>query len=812
MDCLSPLNLNGFYANKKPWHPAPWFLTPSRVSEVNMLIQQFNARLNRPPTGAHHGLYMRFSSAYFWESMAHHPNVTEAQSIWENCHWLAYVENANLIWLIDYALPLLGEYANCAIKDCQRLEQHAQYPIRRVSPHDLPPFLEAIHQLNKQLTELLGSLSTLKKQWCFTVQLKVEKQNDLLKMIAKKIDVPCDFSDISNIDASTLIFLTQAHPNKNLILPFLKLDKNPPIISILEARSAFEQLSERLRELKRTYRLRAPQFTPFNPFWLELFNNKNLSYASQFRLKIAGELFNWGSVPLMIWLFLQGWISFTSMGMGAAIWLGFPLLTKLPAKIWHAQQQIVYFVKSYLDGMLPDFLVEQAEYIETIERSALWRKDRLSPGCHDLNTFEPDAIVSIYDGFQQSLTLQINDLQAMRPPLWHFWRHHTRHLIDALIHELTVERTALNNHMKLYGEDLASRANHYLLKSPAFLEKISPFILRFAPHTIDNLNAESKAIDFFLCCITCDATAGILIKRPLSIQKAFATHCSDNVAIQNLEELVTPFIKHPQKLQALVGLSKLLQQREIISPEQALNFVELLCSPSYSKKNIMTGIQTHLYSTFTGKQPAIQKYLTPKQNRALHTWLETQKEDLVHAYRMVNDFLALPSTQDWGKISQRTILLHLHYAERFINLIQLDGRQDLLQQLQEKILQLAPNYSGCPTVINNWIPILWQGKTPIALEERILHARLNWTLQETQAIKNDKIVQLLIEDASQTFARADNDHRLTRAFINEPCFYLPWNTHIQSTIEELEKAGLLLPQAKAAYSQKGLQQWLQNKP
>ena len=102
---------------------------------------------------------------------------------------------------------------------------------------------------------------------------------------------------------------------------------------------------------------------------------------------------------------------------------------------------------------------------------------------------------------------------------------------------------------------------------------------------------------------------------------------------------------------------------------------------------------------------------------------------------------------------------------------------------------MAPNYSGCPIVINNWIPILWQDKTPIALEERILHARLNWTLQKTQNIKNDKMVKILIEDASQTFARADNDHRLTRAFINEPCFYLPWSAHIQSTLEELEKAG-----------------------
>ena len=100
MDFLPPLNSDGFYAHRRPWQANPWFLIPSRLTQLNHLIKQINTSLHQPPSAAHLSLYTRFSSVYFWQTHSNHEQAAQAQKIWENTHLLIYAENKTLVWLI----------------------------------------------------------------------------------------------------------------------------------------------------------------------------------------------------------------------------------------------------------------------------------------------------------------------------------------------------------------------------------------------------------------------------------------------------------------------------------------------------------------------------------------------------------------------------------------------------------------------------------------------------------------------------------------------------------------------------------------
>ena len=114
----------------------------------------------------------------------------------------------------------------------------------------------------------------------------------------------------------------------------------------------------------------------------------------------------------------------------------------------------------------------------------------------------------------------------------------------------------------------------------------------------------------------------------------------------------------------------------------------------------------------------------------------------------------------------------------------LSGQREIKKQLQATFLQRAAYYGGAPSVITQWLPILWGGPCPSILEDRVLQARFSWVVKNCmmQTHTNDHIRADLISDLAEVLPRADNAHRLSRALVQQPEFYLPWNSHLQKRI------------------------------
>jgi hypothetical protein len=809
MDLLPALNVDGFYAHKKPWHGDLFFLIPDRLTQVNRLINDINTRLTHPPSAAHQLLYTRFSSAYFWQNIASHRNAAEAQKIWENTHMLIYADSKDLVWLIDYAFPLLEEYLNCAQKEGEVLKQQAQDSIWQAYLPGQSDYLQGVAQLGLQLDALNSPLQKLKQQWAIATQLKIEQHNDLLKYIATRIDEPCDFTSVDILDSNTLMFLRQASPKNQFKFPQKLLDKNPPIISLLEADKSWQNLSHRLRELKLKYRLTAPQSPATYPHLFAFFEKAQWPSAYGVKLYFIQEIIRYATLPLFLVLFLNGWLSLSSLLISVVFSVSYPWLAQLATQIRHQWQRFDHILISATQGFFHDYLIEQTEYIETIERSALWRKNRLAPGCYEINSFDPSLIISAYDHFQQTLQAQINQLKVARPPVWQIWRYPTLTLINDLIAELTLEKNQATQTMQLYADNIASRLDRPIFSPlPNFLEKITLFVMRFAPDSAHKLNLENQAIRFFLSCVVESANSPILLKRALVTPTGFATHCPDVVAIRSLVNQIRPFIKNSQKLQAVVALAKLLRQEQMISPCQVENYAEMLSSPQFTADKIKSAIQDNLHATFTAKYPNLKNFFTPQQNNAFDDWLLAKKPDIHQALTCVKTFLALPDNQDWSLLPKDFPLVSSERLQLYLTLIELSGISTIRQELQQKIILLAPNYTGAPSLITLWLMTVWPENCPATLDEIVLQARFNWTLETLSTQNNLEPLESFIQDANLALPRADNDHRLARALVNQSCFYLPWHANTQKALGQLEEKGLLLPNAKAAYSQKALHEWL----
>lgn len=810
MDLLPALNVDGFYAHKKPWHNNLFFLIPDRLTQVNHLIHQINTRLNHPPSAAHQLLHTQFSSAYFWHTTANHRNAAKAQNIWENTHLLIYADSKDLVWLIDYGFPLLEEYLHCAQKEADCLKQQAQESIWHRYLPGQADFLQGITQLKLQLIALKKRLDALKQTWALATKLKIEAHNDLLKYIATLMEIECDFTSADTLDSNTLMFLMQAHPQNQFKCPQRVLDKNPPIISLVESDKSWQSLSFRLREFKLKYRLKAPQIASTTQSgWFTFFDKNHWPSAYNAKLYFIQKIIRYASLPLFIILFLNGWLSMSSLLMGVVFSVSYPWLAQLAAKIKVQWQRVDHMLISVTQAFFHDYLIERTEYIETIERSALWRKNRLAPGCHEINSFDPSLILSTYEDFQQSLQTQINELQAACPPIWQIWRYPTLTLMNALIAELTLEKNQATQTMQLYAENIASRLNRHIFSpSPNALEAITLFVTRFTPHSVPKLNLENQAIRFFLSCLVENGSSPVLLKRTLVNPTGFATHCPDVVAIRSLVNQIRPFIKNPEKLQAVVALAKLLRQERIISPCQVENYAEMLSCSAFTADKIKSAIQDNLYATFTGKYPNLKNFFTPQQNNAFDDWLLTKKTDIHQALSCVKTFLALPDNQDWAQMPADFPMVAPEMFQRYLTLIELSGIPTIRHQLQQKIILLAPNYTGTPSAINLWLAVLWPENCPATLDEIILQARFNWTLDKLSTQNNLDALESFIQDANLALPRADHDHRLARALVTQSGFYLPWHANMQKALVKLEEKGLLLPNARAAYSQKALHEWL----
>lgn len=809
MDFLTALNLDGFYAHKKPWHPSLWFLTPSRMSQMNTLIQKINFTLNQPPSVAHQSLFNRYSSAYFWQSMETQENFAQAKEVWQNIHLVIYVEAETLVWFIDHTFPLLEEYLSCALKETDALRKNAQESSWQ---HYLPGYtvyLNGVTHLREHLTTLTLKLNALKKQTSLASKLKIEQNNDLLKLIARILKVPCDFESLEQINVNTLMFLKQTHPDSDLTLPKIQLDKNPPLISPVESKSRWQALTQRLRDLKLTHRLKAPKLNTQSNLWPVKLTQYNWPNLNQAKLYFLQKSLKYLTLPILAGLFFNGWLALSSLAMGITLWASYPYLTKFFSHILAQSKKIDTILQSYTEAYFRDFLVERCEYIETIERSALWRKNRLSVGCHHLNSLEPNLLLHSYEEFKAMLQQKIKDLSAVRPSSWQIWRQETVELIDMLVTELNQEQSQLTLYMQLYAVDIAHRINQsFFLEKTYSLDKITDFVAHFSPEAIPLLNQENQAIDYFLACLCENSDAALLLRRPLVEPRYLATHCCDVVAINHIVAQITPQIKHANKLQALLDLVKLLKQASMISVEQLENHLAQIATPSYSAEIIKQNLQQYLFSTFNGQQIAIKTFFSSVQHQNLSAWLKTKQALLNEAEAYFLLFLKLPDHQDWGVLPASFVILSPEQLKQNLTLLAFNGNHAMAEQLRDKIVTLAPSYTGNPSEIFQWLPILWPENLPETLEERIIEARFAWTLDKISTDNNLDSLKTFMQEVTEVLPRADHDHRLSRALVNHPNFYLPWHVYTQKAVVQLEENGLMLPAAKAAYSQKGLQQWL----
>lgn len=810
MDFLSKLTLDGFYAHKKMWHLNLWYLTLSRLAQINGLIQKINSTLKHSPSVAHQSLHNRFSSAYFWQSMETHESFAQAKEIWQNVHHVIYVEAETLVWFIDYAFPILIEYLSCALKDCDLLNKNAQESMWQKYLPGFSAYLEGIAQLIEKLSALAINLNKLKNQTSHATKLKIEQNNDLLKLIARALDMPCDFESTEQVNTNTLIFLKQTHPNSHLKIRKIQLDKNPPLISPFEAKNNWQTLSLRLRDLKIKYRLTTPHLNSSSHTWFSALNNFNWPTVYQAKIYLIQKGLKYATVPLLMGLFLIGWLSVSFFGIGIALWMSYPLLTKLTTNLLAQCERLDHILQSYSEAYFRDFLVERAEYIETIERSALWRKNRLAPGCHQLNSLDPHLILGVYEDFNVSIQQKIKDLSDIRPYFWQIWRQESAELIDLLIAELTQEQTHLLTQIQLYTTDIAHRTNQsFFLEKTHSLEKITLFITNFSPSSIAFLNQENCAIEHFFACLCENSRAALLLRRPLISPSHFATHCCDVVAINTLLAQITHQIKNPDKLQVILALTHLLKQEIMMSVDQLENHLAQIATPNYCAQTLKKAIQHYLFSTFNTQQILVQNFFTASQHKTLSTWLMTKKNDIQKAQQYVQLFLELPDYQDWGSLPEVFFGLSAKTFRNYLILLKLNDDSKLIHQLQNKIIALSPNYSGAPSALNECLSVLWQENCPIELEERVIEARFGWTLDKISVDNNLMPLDAFIQELTDVLPSADHAHRLSRALINHPQFYLPWHVHTQKAVVQLEANGLMLPVAKAAYSQKGLQQWLQ---
>ncbi len=808
MDFLTKLNLDGFYAHKKPWHSGPSFLIATRLNQINALIQKINAPLNQAPSVAHQSLYHRFSSAYFWQSLATHERYAEANELWQNTHDLIYAEGETLVWFIDYAFPLLEEYLLCALKECQVLSKNAQDSIWQKYLPGFSSYLEGINQLDKQLTVLNLNLHKLKNQTTHATKLKIEKNNDLLKLIARLLDVPCEFESTEQLNINTLIFLKQTHPDSSLILPKIQLDKNAPLITPFESTNAWENLTKRLRELKIKYRVTSPKLNSSNTWYTTLIN---FNWPSVYQTKIyfLQKALKYASLPILTGLFLTGWLHFRLFGIGVTVWASYPYLSELANKLLTQWQRLDDILLSYSERFFKDFLIDRTEYIEMLERSALWRKNRLASGCHHLSSLDPSLLLRPYEDFQSVLQQKIKDLDTMRPYFWQVWRHESTELINNLIAELTQEQSHLLAHLQIYATDLASRINQSLFFEKVYsLEKLTTFISQFAPNALRLLNRENQAIDRFLGCLTEEINAPLLLRHAMVSPTHFATHCCDVVAINKLIDQITPFIKQTDKLRVIVVLAQLLKQERKMSLDQLENYLAKIATENYSAQKLKEAIQQYLFSTFKGDNDLVKTLCSPTHYKSLTMWLQNKQDNIIQAQKYFQLFLNLSDHQDWGKLPEDYSILNSDDFRNYLILLRLNEDQSLIQLLQHKILTLAPHYSGAPSKICDWLALLWQENCPIELEEIVIDARFSWTFEKIACENGLESLDAFVQDMTKVFPRADHNHRLSRALTHHPNFYLPWHVHTQKALAQLEENGLLLSEAKVAYSKKGLQQWL----
>lgn len=814
MDFLTKLNLDGLYANKKPWHPSPWFLNPEKVTQINRLIQDIHHRLALSPSMAHQSLYTRFSSGYFWHSVESHPEYDTAHHLWKNSQRLIYASDNTLIWLVDYAFPILEEYFQCGLQECQLLTQKANsYPWLTYLP-GLNDYLESVHQLENFLNQLIINIETLKQEWHHTIKCKIELQADLLKLIAKKLDVPCDFMSENTLHPNTLALFKQHYrAETKLNLPHCAFDKTPPLISLTDAHSTWSQLTRRLRTLKENHRLTAPKAKIASSSRFDYFSQTYWPSFHQAKVYLLKKGVQYAGPPILIGLLFTGWLSLTTFGLGLGTWLIYPHLHTVLAFLVKQWKKWELFLQSSSDEALRDFLVERTEYIETIERSALWRKNILTPGCHHVNSFNPDVIQTTYKSFQHILKQQIQTLTQARPYFWQFWRHETTDLINSLIFELQQESEKLQTDINAYATDIAKRLNQSLFsQKPYFLDKIISFISTFSPNALSYLDQESRSIEYFLACICQHSNASVSFNRALINPTSFSTHCIDMVSIDDVMHQISSHIKDPNKQQALSALAALLKQETFISTEQLDNHIANIETPEYKFSCIKQAIQQHLCLTFNGDMPIIKKFFTPEQHKKLAEYLQNNQFVIQEAEHYFQAFLDLPIDQDWGMLPDKFDAISPEKLNLYLALLKLSDNQTLISQLQHKILALAPYYSGAPSPINLWLNTLWQEKCPIELEEIVIENRFTWILDN--AAPSDKVarntIQTFIQEMSLVFPKADNNYRLSRALVCQSQFYLPWQAHTQKMLDELEHNGLLLTSAKAGYSQKALRAWLQN--
>lgn len=817
MDFLTQLNLDRLYANKKPWHPSPWFLNSKKITQINKLIQEIHRRLAQPPSVAHQSLHSRFCSDYFWQSMATHSEYDIAYTMWQNTKTLIYANDSTLIWLVDYALPLLKEYFDCSIQDCQLLIKKVNaYPWLKYLP-GLEKYLENIQQLDHFLQQSTINIKTLKKTWHHTAKIKIEQKTDILKFIAQKLDVPCDFVSEEVLPTHTLALFKQHYDDEiKLTLPHRIFDNAPPISSPIDRHSAWSQLTHRLRTLKESYRLTKPKATTAQTHssWLDYFFQKSWPSFQQTKIYLLKKGVQYAGPPVLIWLLISGWLSLTNFGLGCSIWAIYPHLHTVSAFFIQQWQKLDTILQSLSDEILRDCLVERTEYVETLERSALWRKNTLTIGCHHINSFDPTLVETVYQSFEQVFEQQIQILSQSRPYFWQFWRHETTTLINVLVSELQQEKKRLQQDTKAYASDIATRLNNSLFnQKPYFLDKIVSFVTRFSPERITDLDQENRAIHYFLSCICHHSNSPVLFNRALINSSSFATHCIDIESIDNTRHQIFSHIKDTTKQQAVSALISLLKQENLISIEQLDNYLANLETAEYKSAHLKQAIQQHLFSTFNGNTPAIKKFFTPEHHKKLTDYLLLNKSIIQETKIYFQAFLDLPANQDWSNLPEFFLALSPEILKHKLALLKLNEHHDLILQVQNKIMSLAPHYSGAPSFINQWLNILWQENCPIELEEIVIESRLAWLLDNNAEGKKAEIemMQAFVQEMSITFPKADNNHRLSRALVCQPHFYLPWQAHTQKMLDELEHNGLLLPSAKAGYSQKALRAWLQNK-
>lgn len=810
MDFLTKLNLDRFYAHKKPWHPSPAFLNLERVTQINALIQDINTRLTLAPSVAHQSLYSRFSNDYFWQSVLSHPEYESAHNIWQNSQRLIYANDCTLVWLMDYAFPLLEEYMVCGLQECQLLTKKTNtYPWLAYLP-GLNDYLENVHQLENFLNQLAKNIDTFKQEWHHTIKFKIEQQTDLLKLIAQKLDAPCDFVSEDTLHTQALaLFKQHYHAEKKLKLPHRVFDTTPPVASPTDAHSAWSQLTKRLRSLKENHRFTIQQVNIATSSWFDYFSQNNWPTLHQAKIYLLKKGVQYSAPPILVGLLFTGWLSLTTFGLGISAWFIYPHLHTVFSFLATQWQKWDLILESSSDAVLRDFLVEHTEYIETIERSALWRKNTLAPGCSHLHSFDPSLIHATYESFLHIIEQQIRGLTRAHPYFWQFWRHETATLINSLITELNQERDRLQEDIKNYAHDIAKRLNQpFFSPEPHFLDKILAFIHRFTPEKLNPLYKENLAIRHFLACICQHVQAPVLFNRELIHRSLFATHCIDVVAINTLLNQIQPHIKQPYIWQAISAIAALLKQEKLMSTEQLDNFLAELATQEFSSDLIKQNIQHHLFITFNGEQPAIKKFFTAEQHKNLIFWLQSNQTTLEEAQRYFQTFLDLPMNQDWGKLPEHFLVISPEMLKQRLSLLKLGENHSLLSQIKDKIISLAPYYSGAPSGVNQWLNVLWQEKCPIELEEMIIENRFAWILDNAS---DKETMQQFIQEMSAVFPKADQNHRLARSLVCQPHFYLPWQAHTQKTLDELEENGLLLPHAKIGYSQKALRAWLQTK-